>query len=101
MNMEQSRSSAVRRILAGRVVWGWYLLLVVPLVLGAVDTKLMTPLALPGYYALTLGSAYGSHLFPTFELWVFWIPFFIGAYLVSVPLAAVSRSVRKSFVAFK
>ncbi|MCO8245901.1 MULTISPECIES: hypothetical protein [unclassified Haladaptatus] len=99
--MKQSRNPAVRRILAGRAVWGWYLLLVVPLVLGAVDARLMTPLALPGYFALTLGSAYGSHLFPTLELWVFWIPFFIGAYLVSVPLAAVYRTVRKSFVAFK
>ncbi|GAA0202215.1 hypothetical protein ACFFQF_02330 [Haladaptatus pallidirubidus] len=91
----------VRNVLAGRAVWGWYLLLVVPVVIGALDTRFMTPLALPGYLVLTLGSASGSHLFPTFELWVFWVPFFLGMYVVSVGLAAVYRAVRGTFVAFK
>jgi hypothetical protein len=84
----------VRRMFIGRAVWGWYLLLVGPLVLGAFDTRMMTPLALPGYFALTIGSAFGSHLFPTLELWVFWGPFLVGAYFVSVALA-------ETFVAFK
>lgn len=90
-----------RRIFAGRAVWGWYLLLVGPLVLGALDTRLMTPLALPGYLALTLGSSYGSYLFPSYELWVFWGPFFVGAYVVAVVLAAAYRAIRETFVAFK
>ncbi|WP_435153473.1 hypothetical protein [Haladaptatus sp. DFWS20] len=91
----------VRNVLTGRMVWGWYLLLVGSLVVGALDARLMTPLALPGYLVLTLGSAYGSHLFPTFELWVFWAPFFAGMYVVSVGLASLSRAVREAFVAFK
>ncbi len=91
----------VRKLLAGRAVVGWYLLLVVPLVVGALDARFMTPLALPGYLMLTLGSAYGSHLFPTFELWVFWMPFFVGMYVVSVGLAMASNAMRETFVAFK
>ncbi|WP_458206521.1 hypothetical protein [Haladaptatus sp. NG-SE-30] len=90
-----------RKLFAGRAVWGAYLLLVGPLVLGALDTRLMTPLALPGYLALTLGSSVGSYIFPTFELWVFWAPFLVGAYGVSVVLAAAYRLFRKTFVAFK
>ncbi|WP_231183606.1 hypothetical protein [Haladaptatus sp. DYF46] len=91
----------VRRLFGGRAVWGWYLLLVGPVALGAFDTRLMTPLALPGYVALTIGSAFGSRLFPTLELWVFWGPLLVGAYFVSVALAAASHAVRETFVAFK
>ncbi|WP_049970952.1 hypothetical protein [Haladaptatus cibarius] len=100
MNSENRRIN-VSKILAGRAVWGWYLLLVVPVVVGALDTRFMTPIALPGYLILTLGSSFGSYLFPTFELWVFWAPFFVGMYLISVGLAAAYRAVRETFVAFK
>jgi hypothetical protein len=96
-----STNVTVRRLFAGRAVWRWYLLLVGPLALGAFDTRLMTPLALPGYVALTVGSALGSRLFPTLELWVFWGPLLVGAYFVSVALAAASHAVRETFVAFK
>ncbi|WP_423745168.1 hypothetical protein V5735_03850 (plasmid) [Haladaptatus sp. SPP-AMP-3] len=96
-----SEAVNVRRLFLGRAVWGWYLLLVGPVALGAFDTRLMTPLALPGYLALTVGSAFGSYLFPTLELWVFWVPLFVGAYVVSVVLAAAYRAVRETFVAFK
>ncbi|WP_227355002.1 hypothetical protein [Haladaptatus salinisoli] len=91
----------LREVLAGRAVWGSYLALVVPLALGALDNRLMTPLALPGYVVFTLGSAVGSRLFPTLELWVFWAPFLAGSYAVSVALAAGYRALRKTFVAFK
>jgi len=86
--------SDVRRVLLGRTVWATYLLLVGPLVAGAVDARLMTPLALPGYVALTLGSAVGSRLFTTLEPWVFWAPFFAGAYPVAVALAGAYRVLR-------
>jgi hypothetical protein len=91
----------VREVFAGRAVWGSYLALVGPLVLGALDNRLMTPLALPGYLVFTLGSAVGSRLFPTLELWVFWVPFLVGSYVVSVVLATGYRVLQKTFVAFK
>jgi hypothetical protein len=94
MSTGDASRSGLRRALAGRAVWAVYLLLVVPLVAGAIDSRLMTPLALPGYVAFTLGSAIGSRLFPTLELWVFWAPLLVGAYPVAVSLAASYRAFR-------
>jgi hypothetical protein len=76
------------------VVLGTFALLVVPLVAGAVDTALMTPLALPGYLVLTVGSSVGSWLFPALALWVFWVPFLGASYLLSVGVGAAYRAAR-------
>lgn len=84
----------LRRVLAGPAVLGTFALLVVPLVAGAVDTRLMTPLALPGYLVLTVGSSVGSWLFPTLALWVFWVPFLGACYVVSVFVGAGYRTLR-------
>ena len=84
----------LRRLLAGPVVLGTFALLVVPLVAGAVDSALMTPLALPGYLVLTVGSSVGSWLFPALALWVFWVPFLGASYLFSVAVGAGYRALR-------
>lgn len=83
-----------RRTFAGSEVFVLYAFFVLPLALGALDSRLMTPLALPGYLALTVGSSVGSYLFPNFALWVFWVPFLVGAYAVAVVLGAGVRHVR-------
>ena len=88
------RRRAVRRILFGRDVLALLSLLVVPVAVGAVETALVTPLALPGYLLLTVGSAYGSHLFPSYALWLFWLPFLGGSYGLAVCLAGAWRFVR-------
>lgn len=82
------------RLLAGRVVLATFVLLVLPVSAGALDTRLMTPLALPGYLLLTVGSSIGSRLFPNFALWVYWAPFLVGSYAVAVVAGAVVRSIR-------
>lgn len=79
------------RALAGWDVLLVFALLVGPLAVGRLDGDLMTPLALPGYVALTLGSAVGSRLFPQYAVWLYWIPFVAGSYAVSVVLAATVR----------
>lgn len=86
--------SDLRRIFAGRSVIAVFVVLVGPLVAGAIDTDLMTPLALPGYIVFSLGSSIGSYLFPNFALWVFWAPFLFGSYLVSIITAGLYRTVR-------
>lgn len=86
---------AVGRALVGLDVAVVFALLVVPVAVGAVETSLMTPLALPGYLLLTVGSWYGSHLFPNFALWVFWIPFVAGSYGVAVVTAGCYRALRR------
>lgn len=83
-----------RRALAGPVVLATFALLVGPVSLGAYDTSLMTPLALPGYLLLTVGSAVGSHLFPNLGLWLFWIPFVLGSYALAVLVGAGYRALR-------
>ena len=81
----------VRRTLFGRDVIVIASVLVLPVVLGAVETSLVTPLGVPGYLLFTLGSALGSHLFPSFALWVFWVPFVGGSYGLAICLAGAWR----------
>lgn len=83
----------LRRALAGPSVVATFLLLVVPLAVGALDTRLMTPLALPGYLILTLGSAVGNLLFSNFALWVYWAPFLVVSYVLSVSVGSLYRTV--------
>jgi hypothetical protein len=86
--------SDIQRMFVGRSVIAVFVILVGPLVIGTIDTDLMTPLALPGYVALSLGSSIGSYLFPNFALWVFWAPFLVGSYVVSLVVAGMYRVVR-------
>jgi hydrogenase/urease accessory protein HupE len=90
--------SDIQRMFAGRSVVAVFVIIVGPLVVGTIDTDLMTPLALPGYVALSLGSSIGSYLFPNLALWVFWAPFLFGSYAVSLVVAGMYRFVRKSLV---
>lgn len=92
--MTLDRGTAARALL-GRDVAVVFALLVVPVAVGAFETSLMTPLALPGYLLLTVGSWYGSHLLPNFALWLFWVPFVAGSYGVAVVTAAGYRTIRR------
>jgi hypothetical protein len=87
-------ADAVRELFAGRVVLATFGLLVVPLAAGSLDGRLMTPLAYPGYLIMMVGSSFGSYLFPNFALWVFWFPFVVGCYAISVVVGAAARAVR-------
>lgn len=84
----------LRRVLAGWDVLTMFALLVVPVVVGAYETTWMTPLALPGYLLLTVGSAIGNRLFPWLALWTYWIPFVVGSYGVAVIVGAGYRAIR-------
>ena len=81
----------IRRALFGRDVLVITSVLVLPVVLGAAETSLVTPLGVPGYLLLTLGSALGSQLFPSYALWLYWIPFVGGSYGLAVCLAGACR----------
>ena len=81
----------VRRALFGRDVLVITSVLVLPVVLGAAETSLVTPLGIPGYLLITLGSAFGSHLFPSYALWLYWLPFVGGSYGLAICLAGAWR----------
>lgn len=87
--------SDLRRVFAGRVVLAAFALLVGPVVVGALDNDLMTPLALPGYLVFMTGSSIGSYLFPNFALWVFWAPFLAGGYVLAVMLGGTYRALTR------
>ncbi|WP_255194907.1 hypothetical protein [Halorarius litoreus] len=86
--------TTVGRLLAGPSVVVTFLLLVLPVVAGAIDTAFMTPLALPGYLVLTVGSAVGNLLFPNFALWVYWVPFAVACYGLAVVVGVGYRARR-------
>jgi hypothetical protein len=88
-------SGRLRTVLAGPAVLASFALLVGPLVAGAVDTRLMTPLALPGYFLLTVGGIVGNWLFPAYRIWVYWGPFLLASYAIAVVVGVGYRAVRK------
>ncbi|WP_101297623.1 hypothetical protein [Halegenticoccus soli] len=90
----RKRTLSARDLLAGPVVLGVYALLVVPLLVGRLDARLMTPLAYPGYLLMTVGSSIGSVLFPNYALWVYWGPFLVGSYGLSVAVGGAYYLVR-------
>lgn len=79
--------------LAGPGVWVTFGVLTVPFVGAALDTRLMTPLALPGYLLMTALTVVGSHLVPQFAFWLYWAPFFVCCYVLSVVVATVKRAI--------
>lgn len=84
-----------RRVLASPAVLAVFAFLTVPLVLGTLDTALMTPLALPGYLILTIGSAVGNHLLPALALWTFWVPFLLACYTLAVLVGGAYRALSR------
>ncbi|WP_435335700.1 hypothetical protein [Haloarchaeobius sp. TZWWS8] len=84
----------VRGLFAGPVVVATFVLLVGPVVL--LNYGYPTPLALPGYLILTIGSAIGNAIAPQYELWVYWIPFALAAYGIAVVVGAAIRGVRRA-----
>ncbi|EJN61402.1 hypothetical protein [Halogranum rubrum] len=92
--MSTDHESSLRRLVAGPSVLVTFALLVVPLTAGSLDGRLMTPLAYPGYLIMMVGSSFGSYLFPNFALWVFWFPFVVGCYGISVVVGILFRAVR-------
>lgn len=91
---DRSTTSVLRTLFAGPATLATFVFLVVPLAVGSVDGRLMTPLAYPGYLIMMVGSSLGSYLFPNFALWVFWAPFVAGCYAISVGVGFVYRTVR-------
>lgn len=81
-------ATAIRRVLVGRVVWAVFALLTVPLAIGALDTRLMTPLALPGYLLMMAMTIVGSYVAPQYRFWLYWAPFALCAYAIGIAVAA-------------
>lgn len=71
----------------GRAVWVVFGLLVGPLLAGLIDGRLWTPLALPGYLLMLAITYLASVIAPQYRFWLFWPPFVLASYGVSVVVA--------------
>lgn len=84
------------RILFGPATVVAFCLLFVPFVLGVFDTRLMTPLATPGY-AIFLGmTVVGSRLVP-YDLWIYWVPFLAACYGIAVGVGGFYYGIRAAW----
>lgn len=89
----------VYRALAGPVVWITFAVLVIPFAVGVVDTRFMTPLAFPGYTLFVLMTVVGDVLpvIRNFGFRLYWIPFLVVCYVLSVVGATVYYVVRRRY----
>lgn len=84
-------------VIAGPGVWAAFGALTVPFVAGILDTRLMSPLAAPGYVLFVGLSIVGERIVPQYAFWLYWGPFLGCCYVLSVVFAAVARRVRSDF----
>lgn len=84
----------LRRWFAGPDVLTVVAVLVLPLLIGTLDSRFLTPLAYPGYLLHALGTAAWNRVLPNFALWVFWGPFVGICYAIGVVVAAGYRAAK-------
>jgi hypothetical protein len=86
-------------LVAGPVVWISFALLVFPLALGTIDTRLMTPLALPGYTIFVLMTVVGDVLpvIRNYGFRLYWLPFLLVCYGISVVIATGYYVLRRRY----
>lgn len=90
-------SDAVDRywnVIAGPGVWAAFGALTVPFVAGILDTRLMSPLAAPGYVLFVGLSIVGERIVPQYAFWLYWGPFLACCYVLSVVISTVVRKGR-------
>lgn len=90
--MNGRRGFALRALFGPATVVA-FCVLFVPFVLGVFDTRLMTPLAAPGYAILLAMTVVGSAVLP-YDLWIYWLPFLVACYGIAVVAGALYYGVR-------
>jgi hypothetical protein len=91
--MNEYREFALRVLLGPATVVA-FCLLFVPLALGVLDTRLMTPFAAPGYALLLAMTVVGSYVLPQYGLWIYWIPFTVVCYGIATVVGGLYYGVR-------
>ncbi|KYH23909.1 hypothetical protein HAPAU_39880 [Halalkalicoccus paucihalophilus] len=80
----------LRKIIIAPAVWVSFALLVFPLALSDIDSRLFSPLALPGYVLFVCMTVIGDILpkVRNFGFRLYWVPFIVVCYGVSLALGA-------------
>ncbi len=82
------------QLAAGSGVWAVFGVLTLPFVAATVDVRLTTPLAGPGYVLFVGLTIVGERIVPQYKLVVYWVPFLVSCYLLSVVVAGIVRAMR-------
>lgn len=96
--MRDTYSSLTKRVVAPSV-WVSFALLVFPVALSTIDSRLWSPLALPGYVLFVLMTAIGNVLPKVRNLGfrLYWLPFIVVCYGISLAIGTGYDAVRQRY----
>ncbi|WP_336364907.1 hypothetical protein [Halalkalicoccus salilacus] len=85
-----SRHIPLRKLVVAPIVWVSFALLVFPLAISKIDTRLFSPLAVPGYILFVLMTIIGNILpkIRNFGFRLYWVPFVVVCYGISLAVGA-------------
>lgn len=66
--------------------------LTVPLVVGTLDARLHTPLAVPGYTLFVAVTVVGERIVPQYAFRLYWIPFVLCCYAIAIVVTGIARA---------
>lgn len=95
--MNWTGTGDLESVVTGWVVWLVFGLLVVPLIIGTIDIRLMVPLALPGYLLMVGLTVVGSFVVPQYAYWLYWIPFVVGSFGIAVVISAIYHWIKSTY----
>lgn len=78
----------LRTLICAPIVWVSFALLVFPLAISKIDSRLFSPLAVPGYVLFTLMTIVGNVLpwVRNFGFRLYWLPFTVVCYAISIAI---------------
>lgn len=90
---------SLKKLVIAPVVWASFALLVFPLALSNIDSRLWSPLALPGYVLFVLMTTIGNVLpkVRNFGFRLYWLPFVVICYGISLAAGAGYYAVRRYY----
>ncbi len=91
--------NTLRKRVGAPSVWVSFALLVFPLALSTIDSRLWSPLALPGYVLFVLMTTIGNILpkVRNFGFRLYWVPFIVVCYGISLAIGTGCGAVRRRY----
>lgn len=91
---------SLKELVIAPVVWVCFALLAFPLALSTIDSRLFSPLALPGYVLFVCMTVVGDTLpkVRNFGFRLYWFPFLVVCYGISLVIGTGYCAVRRRYV---